>query len=310
MATCRARFSAITLLLSVSICSTISASGGEDTAASVAAAAAARSPRPGAAVTPMPSARRKPANAAAASPPGVNVRARTFCGSSASCGRAAGGQPALVDLQRADRGHVAGGHVAAGPAGRQARPGVQRRVVAAPHAAGAAGPQRPGGLRGQPGQRGGLRVVRRPAARPPPASGRRRRPGRCSPRDGPATTRVANRACGPSTDSAATAVAILVVDAGAKPEVALLEYSTWPGGQAGDQQRRRASRALPGQQRGSAAARPAGVTAARRGGAGPRPAPAARSGGSPRPRPAAATCGTSHEPAAAAAGARRWSPPP
>ena len=36
IATCRARFSAITLLLSVSICATISASGGDDTAAIVA----------------------------------------------------------------------------------------------------------------------------------------------------------------------------------------------------------------------------------------------------------------------------------
>jgi hypothetical protein len=57
MATCRARFSAMTLLLSVSIWATIAVSGGEDTAASWLAACGAVAGR-GRPVTLMPSAAR------------------------------------------------------------------------------------------------------------------------------------------------------------------------------------------------------------------------------------------------------------
>ena len=85
IATCLARFSAITLLLWVSIQSTISASGGDATAAMVAAPCGAAvwltAPR-----TRIPSPARNPAKACAASAAGVNVRARKFSGSLASCG--------------------------------------------------------------------------------------------------------------------------------------------------------------------------------------------------------------------------------
>ena len=91
-ATCRARFSAITLLLSRSIQLTIADRCGEWTLAIVTACAGAVvvAARPS---TRMPRARRKAAKAPAASAAGVKERARKLSGSSASCGL-----PARVSL--------------------------------------------------------------------------------------------------------------------------------------------------------------------------------------------------------------------
>ncbi len=50
----------------------------------------------------------------------------------------------------------------------------------------------------------------------------------------PATTRVLNRAAGPSTVSAATAVMSFAVDAGCAGELAPLDHSTVAGGGIGD----------------------------------------------------------------------------
>jgi len=49
-----------------------------------------------------------------------------------------------------------------------------------------------------------------------------------SPAPAPLTTLVVNRAAGPRTARAATAVAIFVVEAGWNAEPAFAEYSTWP----------------------------------------------------------------------------------
>ena len=84
-ATWRARFSAITLLLSSSISCTTADSGGEDTLAMPAACAGAVCAT-GGPVTWMPSAASKAANEAAAMPAGSVVRARRLYGSSESSG--------------------------------------------------------------------------------------------------------------------------------------------------------------------------------------------------------------------------------
>ena len=83
IATCRARFSAITLLDSSSICSAIAASGGELTLASTGADAAAAASA-GVPVTVMPSCASSPANAATVMPAGSVVRGRKLTGSSSS----------------------------------------------------------------------------------------------------------------------------------------------------------------------------------------------------------------------------------
>ena len=84
-ATCLARSSAITLLLSRSIQPTIADSMGE-WAAAMTAAPRDRVRGTGWPATRMPSRCRKRAKAAAASAAGLNERGRKFCGSSASCG--------------------------------------------------------------------------------------------------------------------------------------------------------------------------------------------------------------------------------
>jgi hypothetical protein len=83
-ATCRARFSAITLLLSWSICWTMADSGGEDTLAMVAAWAGAWPAVYW--VRAMPSCLSRPANASAATPAGSSDRGRRLYGSSESSG--------------------------------------------------------------------------------------------------------------------------------------------------------------------------------------------------------------------------------
>ena len=123
-ATCRARFSAITLLLSSSICSTMADSGGEDTLARSAARAGARL-RGGGPVTGMPSAASRAANEAAAMPAGSVVRALQVVRVVGVLGGAVRSQPSLVDLERGDRGHVAGADVGLRPAGRQVGAGVR-----------------------------------------------------------------------------------------------------------------------------------------------------------------------------------------
>ena len=85
MATCRARFSAITLLLSISIHCTICATGGEATLAMVAAPGRAVA-GPAGPCTVMPSRLSQLANACAASAAGVSERGRKLPGSLASCG--------------------------------------------------------------------------------------------------------------------------------------------------------------------------------------------------------------------------------
>ncbi len=85
IATCLARFSAITLLLSISIHCTISASGGEATLAMVTSPGAGAAGRAGPS-TRIPCLVRSEPKAAAASAAGVTDRGRRFPGSSASCG--------------------------------------------------------------------------------------------------------------------------------------------------------------------------------------------------------------------------------
>ena len=129
IATCLARFSAITLLDSCSICSTIAASGGELTLASSGADAGAAAGA-GAPVTVMPSRASRRANAAAVMPAG-SVGPRAVVDRVVGVfERAAGRQPSLVGLERDDRRDVSCVDVAVGPPWRHIGPAVQRGVIA------------------------------------------------------------------------------------------------------------------------------------------------------------------------------------
>ena len=200
--------------------------GGEETAASVAACRAALC-WPAWPLTRIPSALEERREGAGRLRGRVGGPGPEVAGVVRVLRGAARGQPALVDLQRGDRGDVAGGDVGLRPSRRQRRPAVQRGVVADPGRPAALGAQRPGGGGGQLLERGRLRVVRRGHG----ARGQGRitaadqddRSGR-----GARHHRVRSRAEGPRTSSAAAAVTSLVVDAGWSRSEAPRANSTRP----------------------------------------------------------------------------------
>ena len=158
MATCRARSSAITLLDSVSICSTIAVSGGELTLASTGADAGAAACA-GVPVTVMPY------RMSSAGERGGG-QARRVVGPRAVVDRvvvvferAVRGQPPLVGLERGDRRHVSQGDVALAPTGCQVRPAEQRDVIIQPHGAAPLGSERAGGARRELSEGGWAGVI-------------------------------------------------------------------------------------------------------------------------------------------------------